>query len=461
MFRAIWFLLKLGLLVAAAVWLAENPGELSMTWLGYKVDTSVAFLVLVMLVLATLFALLYRFWRSIVTAPTALSRYYYYRRRDKGYDAITRGLLHVAAGDPDGAAKQAGKASAYLPDPPLSKLLSAQAALMKGDNDKAHKLFEDMAGDRDSAFLGLRGLVADAVRNKDWEAALGYARRAASIVPKSEWALTTLFDLETRTARWRDAETTLKKALKAGVIDKDSWRRHQVALQLGLSLSAEENGDDAKAMHLAKSANRQDRSAPHAALRYARMLHKVGRRGAAVKVIEKTWSSAPHPGLARLWVDLAPAPKKKADANERAMAKVKWYNRLAALNPASSTSAALAAEAALDASLWGEARQHLERALENEPSAEIFRLMARLERGENKDDDKAQYWMERAATAMPDKVWQCGACGHIDEEWTPLCPECGAFNTLSWGHPDLRMNEVMALATTRSGRTFSALPIYD
>lgn len=461
MLRAIWFLFKLGLLIAAAVWLADNPGELSMTWLGYKIDTSVAFLLVVVLAVAIVFALLYRLWRGIVTAPTALSRYHHYRRRDKGFDAITRGLLHVAAGDPDGAAKQAHKASAYLPDPPLAKLLSAQAALMKGDNDKAQKLFEDMSRDRDSAFLGLRGLVADAIRNKDWESALEYARRAASLVPKSEWAMTTLFDLETRTARWRDAEATLKKALRNSVIDKDSFRRHQVALQLGLSMSAEDNGDDARAMHLAKSANRLDRTAPHAALRYARMLHKVGRRGAAVKVIEKTWASAPHPDLAALWVQLAPAPGKKADADERKLAKAKWHNRLAVLNPASVTSAALAADAALDAGLWGDARQHLERALEHEPTAQIFRLLARLERGENKDDDKAQYWMERAATAMPDKVWQCASCSHIEGEWAPLCPECGAFNTFGWGHPDLRVNDVLAVAASGSGRTFSALPIYD
>jgi len=461
MLRAIWFLLKLALIVAAAVWLAEHPGELHMRWEGYIIDTSVAFLIVVMLVLAVVFALLYRLWRGVVTAPTALARYHHYSRRDKGYDAITRGLLHVAAGDSAGAAKQAHKASAYLPDPPLAKLLSAQAALMQGDNDKAQKLFEDMAENRDSAFLGLRGLVADAIRNKDWDAALSYTRRAASIVPKSEWALTTLFDLETRTGRWRDAESTLKKALRNSVIDKDSWRRHQVALQLGLSLSAEENGDDAKAMHLAKSANRMDRAAPHAALRYARMLHKVGRRGAAVKVIEKTWASAPHPDLAELWGQLAPAAKKNADAEERGLAKVKWFARLAALNPASVTSAALAADAALEARLWGEARQHLERALEHEPTAQIYRLLVRLERGENKDDDRAQYWMEKAATALPEKVWQCAACGHIEDEWTPLCTECGAFNTVSWGHPDLRINDVLALATARSGRTFSALPIYE
>src|SRR5947209_20183190 len=42
MIRVVVFLAVIGLLAVGAVWLADRPGEVAITWQGYRVDTSVA-----------------------------------------------------------------------------------------------------------------------------------------------------------------------------------------------------------------------------------------------------------------------------------------------------------------------------------------------------------------------------------------------------------------------------------
>ena len=51
MIRLLLFLVKLTLFVAAAVWLANRPGLVTVNWLGYEVTTSVGLVVLALLVI--------------------------------------------------------------------------------------------------------------------------------------------------------------------------------------------------------------------------------------------------------------------------------------------------------------------------------------------------------------------------------------------------------------------------
>ena len=51
MLRALWFAVKTGLIVAAAVWVANRPGFIEASWLGYDVRAHVGLVLLVLLFL--------------------------------------------------------------------------------------------------------------------------------------------------------------------------------------------------------------------------------------------------------------------------------------------------------------------------------------------------------------------------------------------------------------------------
>jgi hypothetical protein len=72
--RGLWFFLQLAVLVIVAVWLAEQPGAVSVEWRGWLLETSFGILVLLVIVLAALGALLWWVWRSIKGTPRSSAR---------------------------------------------------------------------------------------------------------------------------------------------------------------------------------------------------------------------------------------------------------------------------------------------------------------------------------------------------------------------------------------------------
>jgi uncharacterized membrane-anchored protein len=103
-----------------------------------------------------------------------------------------------------------------------------------------------------------------------------------------------------------------------------------------------------------------------------------------------------------------------------------------------------AAGAALEAQLWGKARQHLDDAeaclgTDEAPGslapARYFRLRARIEEAESGDARTAGQWLLRASNAPADPRWVCRACGEVSAEWHGVCGRCGGFDTMDWRSP--------------------------
>ena len=102
------------------------------------------------------------------------------RRREKGYAALSGGMVAVGSGDARAASRLAAEARKHLGDEPLTKLLRAQAAQLAGDRAAAAAAFRDMLEHAPTHALGLRGLHIEARRSGDHERALEYARAPIS-----------------------------------------------------------------------------------------------------------------------------------------------------------------------------------------------------------------------------------------------------------------------------------------
>jgi HemY protein len=251
--------------------------------------------------------------------------------------------------------------------------------------------------------------------------------------PDSAWLNRSLLALETRAGDWDAAAATLATAVKRKLVPADRARHQRGVLMHQLSLAAERDGDLRRAASLAAKAQAVTPDLPEPAAHYMRLLAALGRRRAALRTIERAWRAAPHPDLARVWGEL--------HAEEAPLGRLGAFERLAAINPQAAESHIAVAEAALAAELWGEARRHLGlavAALPNGPTRRLCLLMARLEQGEYGPGAGARDWLDRAADAPPDPCWVCGECGAECRGWHPLCPACGAFDSLRWSQPKAR-----------------------
>ena len=427
MIRTIFYLLLVGAVMAAVAWLASYPGEVTVVWQGWRIDASVGVLGAIVLAVALAAALLTRFWVALVTAPRRWARWRRERRLRSGYAALSAGLVAVAAGDAANARRAAKRAGRLLGAPPLTLLLTAQSAQLAGDEASAQRHFLAMTKQPETEFLGLRGLLARAMRDRDWPRAIDFARRARALRPDTPWVLTTLLELQTRAADWEGAADTLAQAAAARALPPTELNRHQASVYLELSSVAARDGRAADALRYAKRAYKADPDHPATAAWFAELLLEAGRRRRATKLIEFEWTRHPHPDLA--------AAYRRARAPATALAWVGDAESLAAVAPAHSDSHRLLGEAALEAGLWGEARKHFTAAIHaagDAPPAILCRKMAEVEERDSGDQAAARRWLTLAAEAHPDARWVCDACGVPHAKWRPVCARCGSFDRIVW-----------------------------
>ncbi len=426
--RALLLIVKIGAVVALAVWLANRPGRVEMTWQGYVFETSVGVLVLIAGALMAATAVAYMLWRGTVKAPGAIGRARQGSRREQGYRALTNGMVAVAAGDAEGAKRFARKADGLLNEPPLTMLLSAQAAQLNGDDGAATRYFEAMLERKETEFLGLRGLLNHALKRDDRVKALTLVQRARALRPHTPWVLSACFDLEVRRRRWDEAQASLAQAVKAGAIDDAAGRRHKAAILIERSREAEAAGDAPTAIDLAHKAAALNPDFVPAVTREARLLVRQDRGKQALRLIEKAWARAPHAALAEAYLALAPE-------GEDPLERVKRLERLIRAQPETPHSLLVLGEAELAARLWGSARSHLTRVEATAPSRRVYRLLAELEAGEHDDAVAARNWLVKADAAAADPAWVCDGCGATAPVWAALCGHCGAFDTMDWRTP--------------------------
>lgn len=435
MVRGLVFFLKLAVLVGVAVWIAEQPGQVLIEWQGYRIETSVGILLLGVLLVAGVAAVLYRFWGRFVRLPGAVGDWLHNRRRRRGYEALTQGMVSVAAGEPDEARRFARKADSLLAEPPLTMLLSAQAAQLNGDEQAATRYFNAMLENPETRFLGLRGLLRQAERDGDWPAALDYAKQAYDLRPRTPWVLSSLFELSLRAGDPDRALEATSDARRHGLLTREQTDRRRGLLLTEKARRALADGDEIAARDASKQAHKLVPELPPAAQVRARVLLAEDRKRAAARTIEQTWALHPHPDLVELYRQARPA-KDPVD-------RVTKLKSLAEQNPGHRESEIALGRASLEAGLWGEARQHLGKADGDTPAEDVCRLMAELEEREHDDREAARQWLLRAADAPGEPVWICGHCGAAAADWHAVCGHCGTFDSFAWRKPP-RISEAEA-----------------
>lgn len=426
MIRLVIFVLITAALVTGAVWFANNPGTMTVIWLGYRFDGSIGMVLLAVLALVFVLVVLWRIWFVISRSPGWVGRMLGSRRRKKGQQALTMGLLELASGDVRQALKHTRAVDKYLEDDTLTRLLTAQAAELEGNNDAARRQFEEMLKSPDSAFFGLRGLLQLSLKANDRKAALDYAERAHRLRPRNPSVLVTYFDLLLGAKQWDRALTLLVDAQKADIFKEDELSRRRALLITAKAEDAIREGENSEAVKLLRKALNAHPDFSGAAILLTELYVKVGQPGKAREIVTQSWQISPNGALGQLYLQ-----SLEGDA----LAKVKAVEKLIAGKTDHPESQLLLAEAALKAQLWGMARSNLQKAIGQNAQARHYRLLADLEFAEKQDPAKARELLVKASHANPDPDWRCGACGAETGKWSVICPSCHSFGAIDWRAP--------------------------
>lgn len=440
MFRLVGYLLAIALAASGLAWLADQPGDVRITWQGQQYQDSLfKFAVILALAVATvifLWSLLKAIWNS----PAVFGERMVRRRQKRGLDAISSGMIAVGAGDKGLASQFALQARKALPHEPLTQLLRAQSAQLAGDRATARRIFEGMLVSPETEQLGLRGLYLEAEHEGESEAARNFAERALRANPKLGWSADALFDHQCKTKDWARALETLGQAKRHGNIDKASADRKRAVLLAGLAQDQEDQASE-KALAAALEAHALAPDLIPAAAVAGRILASKGNTAKAAKVLQKTWMQAPHPDLATAYT-YARIGDSTRDRLERAL-------QLAALKPETVEGPLAIAAAALDGRQFDVARNALAPFLGPRLTQRVAMAMARIEAAESGDKGRVQEWLVRAANAELDPVWI--ADGVISDRWEPASPIDGRLDAYDWHTPPDNRNQANSeIAGTRA-----------
>lgn len=426
MLRVLFYLVIVAALGFGFAWLADRPGELDVTFAGnhYNVPLITAVAGIVAIVAAIL--ILWWLIKSIIQSPYTLRRHFRARKRDRGYQSLSTGLIAAGAGDAEAArrmTKQAGKLLSSDQEP-LIKLLEAQTAMLEGRTEDARRGFEAMVEDPETRLLGLRGLYIEAQRVGAREAANHYAAEAAAQAPQLEWASSAMMGQLCAEGDW-DAALKLVDARKQALShSKDVVKKERAAL-LTAKAMAVVDVDHARAKALALEANKLAPDLVPAAVVAARALFADGDVRKGSKILEAAWKRFPHPDIASTYV--------YARSGDTAQDRLKRAKHLVSLRSNNVEGSLVLARAAYEAGDYRFARDNAEQVLRASPRESAYLLLADIEEAETGDQGKVREWLARAVKAPRDPAWT--ADGYVSEQWSPVSPVTGRLDSFEWKVP--------------------------
>ena len=430
MVRLLIFLAALALAAWGLTWLANNPGVVDLTWRGEEYEVSLMFALGAVLALAVALAIVWAVLRFVFRIPSLVSIGAQARKREKGFRALSRGMIAVGAGDAQAAAKHASEASRLIGHEPMTKLLQAQSAQLAGDTRGAVAAFNAMLDHHETHGLGLRGLHLEARRSGDHDAALQYAMRANARAPAA-WAGQAVLDDRTRRGDWAGALATVDSNAAARLIDKPTANRWRAVIKTAMAEEAMER-DPKGALLLAQEACRLQPTLVPAAAICGRLTSQQGDYRRATRILEAAYAQTPHPDLAAAYLRV-----RHGNSAEDRLARARSLARVAPSDP----------EIAPDRGARGaRGARPRRRARGDRPSdrlgfatrtTDAARLSAHgRHRGGERPSGAVREWLGRAARAPRDKAWV--ADGVISDRWAPVSPS-GTLDAFVWRTPDERI----------------------
>ena len=391
---------------------------LSGEFLGYYIKISFAFLAVCFLFFLILFYSLLRFLWWVRTSPSRVAAKLHRDKQNKGYKEIMLGFSSLAEGDYARASKHGNTAAKLLPKQPLVTFLQAQSASLGGNSTEAIEYYRQLAETEEGKFVGYRGIIANAIENKQPGEAMRTAEELLKTSPKSKWLNEAIIDLAFRSGDWDKAEKFIRKAEANKAIPKqDLASRFAVFYYIRAKNARNEKRFEDAQWLVEKSMKCKPDFIP-AALLYSSLLISAGEFKKAKSHIEDIWKIAPHPQFA--------ADYERAIQEHKPEKRLKLVEGLFDKNPSDYESVIFYAKALAAAGRTAEAKDMLVKAASFRETRSICALMAQI------DDSKA--WLARKDVAEDDKCWYCSKTGARYQEWQ-VYSDSGEMNTIIWGFP--------------------------
>ena len=196
------------------------------------------------------------------------------------------------------------KTGALLKDQKLTALLLAQSAQLQGHQALASQEYRALLEDEETAFLGLRGLAMQALRQGKTTEALRHVRAAQALKPNAPWVIDLLYHLELAEGNLINSAEAVKKTARLNdLISRDTAGTRLAPLYTAAGTDAMARDQDQKALRLSGLALDQTPTYMAAVLTRVRALLRAQKLKQARALIQKIWRHKTQPDLLPLYLE--------------------------------------------------------------------------------------------------------------------------------------------------------------
>lgn len=457
MFRVILFIIAALFIAFAASWLAQQDGVTSITWLGFQLEISTSFVIVLITLLCVLSIFTDRIVRALIRWPSLFSAGWQARRRDKGELALSLGFVALAAGDNKAASKQARRAEKLLDKGILTDLLVAQASYASGDSKAASRYFKKLANEKQTAYFGQLGLMrlyqqdnspAKGADTQQDISALAYAaaEKAFALDATSAEAAQFILRKALQDRHWGKAVSCLKVYLNqsGGQSEKEINQAGDLYARLSLQMAQEayEADDKKQAISLCEQALTQRPDFVPAAHLLVTLLQEKGDKRGAQKQALKAFLSQPNQMSLNCLRDV------RSDNDGQF---ITYATTQAAKSTRPDDALLAVTQYAISVGIWASASQVLAQIQDSYPRhSEYFMVQADIAQG-LEDEPAHKQALRQAASAPRAGSWHCQNCQSVSDRYEFDCASCGAPGQMTWQWPTHKMNHKMPPATSRDG----------
>lgn len=299
----------------AVALVVDNPGSVTMLWFDYQIETSVAFVLLLIALAFALTTLLTLLVRRVIFAPSRFLQRRNVRQLKSGISELTYGIAALATSNIDAAEMHVRKVEKLLGRTPLTLLLSAQIAKTRGDEGKTQILLAQLLEYKETEYLATRSLSDNASKQDNLPKALQLAIKAQALNPKDSATALAVVSLQTRMKHWHEALENLKKAN----LPRKEKSRIRALIQLAYGELLLEDKRDESALVIARSVISVLPNFTPAVAFVARAYSKNNMLRKATSIIIRAWKKNPTVLLADAMHDVTSLEPEKNQEKLRSL----------------------------------------------------------------------------------------------------------------------------------------------
>lgn len=363
-------LLVLVVAVALALIAYPDPGQVIVTYSGWIVETTVAFVAAALVVLCIGFYATARLVRVTWTLPRRVRRWRQNRRAAQARKALTHGWIALAEGDYQKAEQRLSQGMEHGDMPFLQHLAAARAAHEQGAYARRDTHLDSAAAALPGAAVAA-GLLQAKYQLDGGQLAEAHATiaRLQGLKPDHQRVLVMSLAVHARLGDFERVLELLPRARKLSIVadtEADAYERAAYVQLLDAAARAEDPDELTLA---ARRVPREWSSDPAVAAAFARACLQKNDFAAAEKVLRDALNERWNSALAEMYGVVA-APDTAAQLSQ-AETWLKDHENDAALR-------LTVGRLCLRNQLWGKARAHLEASLALRPQPQTYRELGAL-----------------------------------------------------------------------------------